>query len=169
MIVGDKNAVLIATRILGYGKEYTFKYDGIEHTIDLSILDNKDFDSSEMIGGENKFAYTLPHSGNELTFKILNGIDEKKIEREIQGLKRINKDASPDLSTRLKYIITSVEGEEDSKHIRKFVDNALLARDSRALRTRIRDVQPDVELEVILDDGREVVVPIGLNFFWPDI
>tara|TARA_R110002167_G_scaffold96751_4_gene255902 strand:+ start:917 stop:1645 length:729 start_codon:yes stop_codon:yes gene_type:complete len=169
LIVGDKNAVLIATRILGYGKEYTFKYDGIEHTIDLSILDNKDFDSSEMIGGENKFAYTLPHSGNELTFKILNGIDEKKIEREIQGLKRINKDASPDLSTRLKYIITSVEGEEDSKHIRKFVDNALLARDSRALRTRIRDVQPDVELEVILDDGREVVVPIGLNFFWPDI
>ena len=117
----------------------------------------------------NKFSYTLPHSDIAVTFKILTGHDEVKIDKEIQGLKKINKDASPDLSTRLKYIITSVDGDEDSKNIRNFVDNALLARDSRALRTKIREVQPDVELEVTLDDGKEVVVPIGLNFFWPDI
>lgn len=169
LIIGDKNAVLIATRILGYGKEYKFTVDGVERQIDLTTLENKPFEEAEMIGGENKFNYTLPHSGNEITFKILNGHDEKKIEREIQGLRKIDKNLSPDLSTRLKFIITSVEGEDDPKQIRQFVDNALLARDSRALRTRIRDVQPDVELGVTLDDGKEVVVPIGLNFFWPDI
>ena len=169
LVVGDKNAVLIATRILGYGKEYNFKFEGIDRSIDLTTLENKNFDPSEMVGGENKFSYTLPHSDIEVTFKILTGHDEVKINKEIQGLKKINKDASPDLSTRLKYIITSVDGDEDSKNIRNFVDNALLARDSRALRTKIREVQPDVELEVTLDDGKEVVVPIGLNFFWPDI
>ena len=169
LIIGDKNAVLIATRILGYGKEYNFKYEGIDRSIDLTTLENRHFDPSEMIDGENKFSYRLPHSDTLITFKILTGHDEVKIDREIQGLKKINKDASPDLSTRLKYIITSVNGDEESKNIREFVDNALLARDSRALRTKIREVQPDVELEVTLDDGKEVVVPIGLNFFWPDI
>ena len=169
LVIGDKNAVLIATRILGYGKEYNFKYEGVDRSIDLTTLENKNFDSSEMIDGENKFSYRLPHSDIPITFKILTGHDEVKIDREIQGLKKINKDASPDLSTRLKYIITSVNGDDDSKSIREFVDNALLARDSRALRTKIREVQPDVELEVTLDDGKEVVVPIGLNFFWPDV
>tara|TARA_Y100000592_G_scaffold63014_1_gene98291 strand:+ start:40 stop:768 length:729 start_codon:yes stop_codon:yes gene_type:complete len=169
LIIGDKNAVLIATRILGYGKEYNFKYEGIDRSIDLTTLENRNFDPSEMIDGENKFSYRLPHSDTPITFKILTGHDEVKIDREIQGLKKINKDASPDLSTRLKYIITSVNGDEDSKNIREFVDNALLARDSRALRAKIREVQPDVELEVMLDDGKEVVVPIGLNFFWPDV
>ena len=36
LIVGDKNAVLIAARILGYGKDYDFQYKGEEVTIDLT-------------------------------------------------------------------------------------------------------------------------------------
>ena len=72
------------------------------------------------------------------------------------------------LSTRLKYIITSVNGSDDTKDIRNFVDNFLLARDSRALREHIRETQPDVDLNVVLGSGEEVKVPIGLNFFWPD-
>lgn len=169
LIVGDKNAILIATRILGYGKEYKVEIKGEEHVIDLSTLENKPLDESSITPGKNEFDYTLPSTETKITFKILTGNDESKIEREIAGLKKINKDASPDLSTRLKYMITSVDGETGTKEIREFVDNYLLARDSRALREHIRVIQPDVDLDYVLDNGEEVVVPIGLNFFWPDI
>ena len=57
---------------------------------------------------------------------------------------------------------------EEKKDIREFVDNRFLARDSRAFREHIAATQPDVNLSYILDNGEEVVVPIGLNFFWPD-
>ena len=65
-------------------------------------------------------------------------------------------------------MILSVDGNDEKKYIREWVDNAFLARDSRALREHIKSSQPDVDLSYILDNGEEVVVPIGLNFFWPD-
>jgi len=169
LIVGDKNAVLIATRILGYGKEYKFTYNNEEQTVDLSLLDNKEFDESSIKKGKNEFSFELPHSGNKITFKILTGSDERKIEQELKGLKKINKNSSPEMSTRLKYMITSINGEEDKKTIREFVDTALLARDARALREYIKEVQPDVDLTYELEGGEEVTIPIGIRFFWPDL
>ena len=166
LIVGDKNALLIAARVLGYGKEYNFTLKGEEITVDLSILENKEFD---IASGTNEFSFTLPHSGNEITYKILTGHDESLIDQELKGLKKLNKNASPELSTRLKYIITSIGGERDTKSIREFVDNYLLARDSRSLREHIKQNQPDVDLEYVLDGGEEVTIPINLNFFWPDL
>lgn len=168
LIVGDKNALFIAARVLGYGGNYTFEYDGQSHTVDLSTLNNKEFNESLITKGVNEFHFTLPHSDTKISFKILTSADEKKIEKELTGLKKINKDNSPELSTRLKYIITSVGGDREEKTIREFVDNYLLARDSRALREYIKIVQPDVDLHHILDSGAEVTIPISLNFFWPD-
>jgi hypothetical protein len=168
LIVGDKNALFIAARILGYGGNYTFEYDNQSHTVDLSTLNNKEFDESLITKGVNEFHFTLPHSGTKITFKILTSADEKKIEKELTGLKKINKDNSPELSTRLKYIITSIGGDRDEKTIREFVDNYLLARDSRALREYIKTIQPDVDLHHTLSSGVEVTIPISLNFFWPD-
>jgi hypothetical protein len=168
LIVGDKNALFVAARVLGYGKDYSFNYNGEEITVDLSILENKPFDESQITKGVNEFSYTLPHSNNQITYKLLTGTDESNIDKEIEGLKKINKDFSPDLSTRLKYMITSVEGNRDSKSIREFVDNFLLAKDSRALREHIKQTQPDVDLTFTTSSGLEVAIPIGISFFWPD-
>ena len=168
LIIGDKNAILIATRILGYGSDYKVTINGKVQEIDLSELENKPFDGSTMIEGKNEFSFTLPHSDTKVTYKILDGHDEKKIERELKGLKKINKNSSPEASTRLKYTLTSVNGETEIKDIREFVDNYFLARDARAFRDHLRQTQPDVDLNVILDSGEEVTVPIGLSFFWPD-
>jgi hypothetical protein len=168
LVIGDKNALLIAARVLGYGKDYTFTYDGKEHEVDLSTLENKIFDESLITKGTNEFSYTLPSTGTEITFKLLTGKDELNINKEIEGLKKIHKDSSPELSTRLKYMITSVSGDREAKTIRNFVDNYLLARDSRALREYIRKVQPDVDLNYTLDSGVEVTIPINISFFWPD-
>ena len=169
LIIGDKNAVLIASRILGYGKEYSFKYNDNDHQVDLSEVDNKEFDSSSIVKGTNDFSFELPYSTTKITYKILDGHDENKIEQELRGLKKINKDVVPELSTRLKYMITSVNGDTERKNIREFVDNYLLARDSRALRKHIEETQPDVDLTFNLDGEEEVTIPIGINFFWPDV
>jgi hypothetical protein len=168
LIVGDKNAVLIATRILGYGADYKVTIGGEEHTIDLGKLENKEFDESNLVNGKNEFNFTLPHSKTVLTYKILTGNDEKSIERELAGLKRLNKNNNPEMTTRLKYMILAVDGNEDKKTIREFVDNGFLARDARAFRNNLKTTSPDVDLSYLLDNGEEVEVSIGLSFFWPD-
>ena len=170
LIVGDKNALLIAARILGYGSIYEFEYDGEKQIVDLSTLENKPFDENSITKGKNEFEYELPKTKTKVSFKILDGKDERLIERELEGLKKINKDASPELSTRLKYVITAIEGNPDKKGIREFVDNYLLAQDSRALRNYIKLVQPDVDLTFFPDGTNyETTIPIGLSFFWPDV
>ena len=169
LLIGDKNAIMVAARILGYGKDYSFSVLGEDHTIDLSTLENKPLNEELFKDGENNFEFTLPHSGNKVTFKLLTHKDEQNISRELEGLKKINKDNSPELTTRLKHLITSVEGKTESKDIREFVDNYLLARDSRALREYIKEIQPDVELTFFPEgESDRVNIPIGVSFFWPD-
>ena len=169
LIVGDKNAVFIVARILGYGKNYDVQIKGQDYTIDLTELDNREFDTKGLEQGMNEFSYTIESTGTVLTYQILTGKGEKAIERELAGLKKINKEASPELTTRLKHVITSVDGKDEKQDVRDFVDNYLLARDSRAFREHIKSTQPDVKMEYVLENGEEVVVPIGLNFFWPDL
>ena len=168
LIVGDKNALLVGSRILGYGKDYDVTINGVNYTIDLSTLENKEFDIKSLEQGKNEFSYTIPSNDTVITYKLVTGKDEKAIDREIAGLKKLNKDASPELTTRLKHMILSVDGNEEKKDIREFVDNYLLARDSRAFREHIKNTQPDIDLTYVVDSGEEVSVPIGLNFFWPD-
>jgi hypothetical protein len=170
LLVGDKNALLIAARILGYGKDYEFEYQGEKHLIDLSLLNNKELHKDLLEATVNSFSYTLPTMNKNVTFKLLSHGDETKIDQEIKGLKKINKESSAELSTRLKHMITSVEGEEDKKNVRQFVDTQFLARDSRAFRNYLRDFQPDVDMKFYPENGPDggVDIPIGVNFLWPD-
>ena len=168
MITGDKNALIVASRILGYGKDYTFTYDGKEYTVDLTTLDNKPFDTS-LITSRGTFKFTLPVSKTEVEFKLLTAKDEELIDQEIQGLKKLNKELSSEITTRLKYQLTTVDGSQDKNVIKEFVEFNLLAADSRALRLYIKEVAPDVNLSFTTESGEEVAIPINLTFFWPDI
>ena len=170
LLIGDKNALLVAARVLGYGKDYEFNYGDTKETIDLSQLKEKEIDESQYKDGKNEFKFILPTTEVELTFKLLTHGDEAKIQREITGLRKINKDASPDLSTRLKYMIIAVNGNGDTKTIRDFVDNQFLARDSREFRKHIENISPDIDLKFYPENGPEegVTIPIGVTFLWPD-
>ena len=170
ILAGDKNVLLVAARILGYGENYEFEYNGEKHTVDLSKLDNKPIDDSLFETGKNEFTYSLPTSGKNITFKLLTHQDDLDIDQEIKGLKKVNKDSSAEMSTRLKYIIQSVDGKVDQKTIRNFVDNEFLARDARAFRNYYASIQPDLDLTFYPENGPEegVDIPIGINFLWPD-
>jgi hypothetical protein len=170
LLIGDKNALLIAARILGYGKDYEFNFGDTKETIDLTLLDSKKIDESLFSSGINEFKFTAPATNRELTFKLLSHGDEIKINQEVKGLQKINKEVSPELSTRLKHMLLSVDGETDRNTVRKFVDNEFLAIDSRAFRKHIEKISPDMDLKFYPENGpaEGVSIPIGVTFLWPD-
>jgi hypothetical protein len=170
LIAGDKNAILISSRILGYGKDYTFKYNNKDYTIDLSKLENKTFDAN-LVSNKGTLKYTLPNSGTEIEFKLLSSKDEEKLKQEIEGYKKINKDSSPEVTTRLKNHIVSINGDSDKNTIKDFVDNYFIASDSRSFRNYIKEISPDINLTYKINVNgveEDIDVPISLNFFWPD-
>jgi hypothetical protein len=171
MLVGDKNAIMLSARILGYGKEYEFEYAGVEQSVDLSKLEAIDLDFSKFTKGQNEFSFELPNSKRTVTFKLLSGNDEKTISAEIEARKKINKDVSVELTTRLKQMILSVDGKTEKSYINNFVENEFLSRDSYALREYLVDITPDVDMSVKITNSTgkevEVAVPITVRFFWP--
>jgi hypothetical protein len=170
LLVGDKNAILVAARVLGYGKDYDFTYEDESHTVDLSALEpNELFEDLIKTPGENSFEYELPHSKNKIKFKLLNGHDEIKIESDLKGYKKINKNASPELSTRIKHQIIEVNGEVGQAAINDFVDNYMLARDSASFRAYYKKINPDVKMVFYPNNGdEEVAIPMEVGFLWPD-
>ena len=171
MLVGDKNAIMVASRVLGYGKDYEFAYDGEEQSVDLSKLEPVDIDFTKYTKGVNEFTFELPSSKRSLTFKLLTGEDEKNIALEIAARRKISKEQSFELTTRLKKMILSVDGNSTKAHINNFVDNEFLSRDSFAFRQHLEDVTPDVDMSATVVDsaGKETVVsvPVTVRFFWP--
>ena len=173
LLTGDKNAIMIAARILAYGAKYDVTYNGVDQEIDLSTLENLPIDESLYKRDKNEFSYTLHHTKNDITFKILTGHDERKIEAELKSLKKISKTASNEVTVRLYRTITSVNGSTEAKDIKEFTSNYFLAKDVREFRKYYKSVNPDVDMDVtvINDEGEEEIValPIGLSFFWPDL
>lgn len=176
LLLGDKNAILIAARILGYGKDYEIKIThpvtGEEEitVVDLSAIKQKEIDESLYKAGVNEFTFTLPASKNEVTFKLLTHKDESIIDQEIKGLKKAN--LSADVTTRLKHCIVAINGDREKKTIRDFVDNYLLAVDAKALREYMKKISPDLDLTFtfVASDGytqEGVEIPIGISFFYP--
>lgn len=181
LLLGDKNAVLIAGRILAYGKDYEVEVacpkcgEKSNHTIDLSTFDDKAPKEGTFTPGKNEFQFELPHSKRLVTFKCLTSGDEKAIENELKALKKMAKitGIDPDMTTRMKYIITSIDGNTDKQVIRKFVDNEMLAKDSLALRRYIQEVIPDIDMSFYFEcphcshEEISMAMPLTVSFFWP--
>jgi hypothetical protein len=178
LLNGDKNAILLAARILGYGKEYDFLYtdpttgQSEKASVDLSTLDAKPLEESLYTPGKNEFNFELPFSKTVVTFKLLTHGDETKLDKEVAGLKKVNANGSYDITTRLKHTILAINGDRETSTVREFADN-MLARDVRALREYINKISPDVDLKISFTKANGDVVegvelPIGVSFFWPD-
>ena len=174
LLIGDLNAVMIASRILAYGKDYPIQLicsvcgKKIDHTVDLATLDTI---TPEVEAVDGEYQVTLP-TGVVVTFRLLTRGDEKDIQTEVESLKKFNGAVESESTTRLKYMITSVNGNRDKKIIREFSE-AMIIRDVRAFREHVKQVSPDVnfELEVGCTNCQNQIkarMPFGANFFWPD-
>tara|TARA_R110002020_G_scaffold358348_1_gene570612 strand:+ start:61 stop:822 length:762 start_codon:yes stop_codon:yes gene_type:complete len=175
LILGDKNAVMVAARILAYGPDYTCEVtepntgQTIEHTFNLADCPFKKIDKKLSVS--DTFSVTLPISKKSVKFKLLTGKEEKLIEEDVKALHKIDSNISRSFSTRLKYSIIEADGNSDRSAISNFVDN-MLSRDSLFLRGEINKVSPDIELTQEVEIGGEMVtvtIPMTTNFFWPSI
>ena len=171
ILIGDKNAIMVAARVLGYGKDYTIEVDGEEVTIDLTSLKDKETDLSKSEKGKNEFPFTLPNSKRNITFKILTWGDDDSIEKELEALEKVGAEVRSEMTTRLKRRITSVDGDNTQSVVNNFVDNEFLSVDSLAFRQYADEITPDVDMTYtytsILGDEKEIVVPMTTQFFWP--
>jgi len=177
LTIGDRNGLLIAARILAYGKEYTFKYKNPNTdedevvSIDLQTLKYKPLDES-LFNNKNEFSFVLPYSKNTVTFKVLSVAEDKKIDEEIKGMKKMVGQEAGLISTRLKHMILSVNGDYSTKTVRDFIDQGyMLSRDSIELRREMEKVTPDIDLNItfFLKDNTEVStgLPMTAEFFFP--
>ena len=173
LILGDKNAVLVAARILAYGPEYTVEVtnpknleETVNHTFDLSQCPFKEL-PKKLDYSNNSFDFATPVGKNKLKFKLLTGADEKLIEKDLKQSKKFG--YSTEISTRLRYTVIEVDGDSKPETISEFTQN-LLARDSVAFRNYIRDISPDIDLTSEVEIGGEAVdvsIPLTVEFFWP--
>ena len=173
LILGDKNAVLVAARILAYGPEYTVEVSNPndlnqteQHTFDLSQCPFREL-SDSVDYSDNSFNYTTPIGKNKIKFKLLTGSDEKLIEKELEQSKKFG--YNTEISTRLRYTIIDVDGDSNPETITSFSQN-MLARDSVALRNYIQEISPDIDLSSEIEIGGETVsvsIPLTVEFFWP--
>jgi len=173
LILGDKNAVMVAARILAYGPEYTCEIPNkvgggiITKTFNLADCPFKKLPKDAT---ENKFEVTLPISKTVVTFKLLTGKEEGLINEELKASEKVNAEVKPELTTRLRHSITSVDGDESQSTINNFVQT-LLARDSMHLRKIIKDTAPDIELSQEIEiegESVKVDIPMTVGFFWPE-
>ena len=173
LILGDKNAVLVAARILAYGPEYTVEVtnpndDGqkVEHTFDLSKCQFKGL-SDKVDYSNNSFDFKTPIGKQDIKFKLLTGADEAMIDKDIKQSAKYG--VSSDITTRLRYTVTHVGDDSEKSTINEFTQN-LLARDSIALRNHIQEIAPDIDLTSEVEIGGETVsvsIPLTVEFFWP--
>ena len=180
ILVGDKNAIFIASRILAYGKDYGIKFkdpstnEDVEDTIDLAKLEPKEFNFEQYERGVNLFQFELPNSKRTVHYSLLTHGDEQAIDMEMKSMKKFskNKNETTEITTRLKYVIKSLDGNEDRARIKSFVDKELLARDSLALREHIRENTPDLDMTFNFESEEtgyteRMTIPLGVDFFYP--
>lgn len=181
LIIGDKNAIMIASRILGYGKDYESELEcpsckeSTKITIDLTTLPEKFISEEAEMIAPNQFKYILPQSKRVITFKFLTHGDEKKVGYELEGQKKNQKKDSvnKELTTRLKHTITSVDGNTDKQYISNFIDNEFLAIDSKSFRSYVKQIAPNQNFEIYFECPHcshveeALTFNIDTNFFWP--
>jgi hypothetical protein len=172
LLTGDKNAIMIAARILAYGANYEFMYDTVSQVVDLATIESKPLHEDFLKAKGNEFPFKLPHTDNTVTFKLLTHGDESKIDQEIKGLQKIGTEGTSDVTVRLAHMITSVNGSRERSDIREFVNKYFLSKDAREFRKYYNTISPDLDLKIQIttsDGGQEDIdLPIGISFFWPD-
>ena len=176
LLIGDKNAILVTSRILAFGPEYQVtitdpeEREPVEVTIDLTKVKTKDINES-LLNRQNEYSFTLPISKTPIKFKLLTHGDELAINKDIEASEKALKTGN-EITARYRRLIIEVDGNRDFGAISNFVTNRLLAGDSKALRKYVSEITPDLDLKFDYEspftgETEALNIPFGINFFYP--
>ena len=176
LLIGDKNAILISSRILAFGPEYSVtindpnENEPVEVKVDMSQLKIKEIDETKL-NRNNEYEFILPKTKTPIKFKIMTHGDEVAVNKDIEASEKITKQGN-DIQARYRRLITEINGNREIGYISNYVANQLLAADSKALRKHISEMSPDVDLTFdytspFTGETEALRVPLGINFFYP--
>lgn len=177
LLTGDRNALMVAIRITGYGPEYSVEMEcpecGVKspHDFNLAELPIKRLEIEPSIPGVNIFEFKLPKSGKIVKFRFMTGRDEEEISATAEKQKKLGLSTESNITTNLLYSIVSIDGIEDRAKIANFV-KVMPAMDSLALRNYMRDNEPGITMKQdttcnACGHSEEVNMPLGVTFLWP--
>jgi len=181
LLVGDRNALVIAARISGYGANYKTQIGcpscGTRTQFDFDLTQQEIHESSvdETLSmqklGNGSFSCKMPYSSFNIVFKLLDGKDEQYLAK-LTADKKKRKMNEATLTDQFKTMIVSIEGHSDKSIIGKYVDN-MPTLDSRHLKACYKVASPDVKITNNFECGscgysQEMEVPFNTDFFWPD-
>jgi len=176
-LVGDKNAILVASRITGFGPFYEVTFpcsacnEAIDHEIDLSLLELKETDTSDTeLTESGTFMITLPATGINIELKLLTSQDEKSIARQLESRKSMKQPENA-ATLMLGSLIVSANGVTSRDQINKLT-GLLPIKDSKYLRKVYDKIMPDLDMNIEFQcnncaHGEKVVMPLTAAFFWP--
>jgi len=181
LISGDRNALMIAVRITGYGSDYSPKVTcpscevQQDWSLNLENLPVKELDLEKLrqIGeGQNAFEFILPRTKKTVVFKFLTGREEERMLQDIEARRKKGIVQENLVTTKLMNCIVSIDGVVERGFINQFCQY-MPAADSLALRKIIDDSEPGVDMSsdfVCTSCGHQEVltVPLGPSFFWPN-
>lgn len=178
MLTGDRNALMVAIRITGYGQGYDADVtcSECEHkfteTFDLAAMPIKRLEIEPTSPGQNVFEFVLPRTKKRVLFRFMTGRVEQEISMQEQKQKKIGMPSDNAITTGLHHSIIAIDGIDDRAKIAQFV-RFMPASDSRDLRTYINTNQPDIVMKQTVtcpacNHEEEVDMPMGMNFLWPE-
>lgn len=179
LISGDRNALLIALRITGYGADYNAEVEcpacgfNNKSEFNLANLAIKRLEIEPINIGENLFEVQLPVTKKNVKVKFLTGYDEREMMITSERKAKSGITRASTITDKLCMSIAEVDNIKDKNKIRMFVNN-MPARDSLALRRFLDKNEPGIDMKVWLNcnschEESEVSLPMGASFFWPDI
>jgi len=177
LVAGDRNALMVAIRITGYGADYTTEIECNEcsaknqQVFNLSELPVKRLEIQPVVDGQNLFEFLLPYTKKKVMFKFTTGRDEEEMSTLQDKQKKLGLKSDSAVTMALQNAILSIDGIEDRHKVSNFVKN-MPARDSLALRNHIRENEPGITMkqEVTCPScghSEEVNMPLGVSFLWP--
>lgn len=177
LFVGDKNALIIASRISGFGNDYeaqvTCTHCGAacEQNFDLTEVKTKETPEDIKFSENGTFFITLPKTGIIAECRLLTGNDEKVLTAKAEKRKKLK---LPDtaLTDQYKAIIVTLNGVSERSTVEEFVD-LMPALDATHLRKEYERARPDIDMSYDFtcescDAENAVDLPFSTNFFWPD-
>ena len=181
LLIGDKNAMLLAARVSAYGEEYSVNIkcascnEVAQHKFDLSVFQANqgilpEDNSSVSLTDHGTFVAELPKTKFSAEFRLLTGEDEAYLQQSSEKLKKYN---LPEASATnlLKRLVVSVNGVEVPSEISGFIEN-MPAQDARFLRACVQTVTPNIDMSQEVECSScgavtEMEVPFTSEFFWP--
>jgi len=181
LLLGDKNALIVASRITGYGPEYNTTVScpactqTTRHTFDLTEQSHIEFEEAIASGDcfldeNNHLVVALPFSQVEVRCRFMTGKDELEQFKRAKRKSKTKRDQN-NLTDAFKNYIVSVNGSSDGLDIRTFVE-AMPARDSFYLRSLYGAATPNVNMTQNFEcencgHEADMEVPLTVDFLWP--